>query len=436
MIASALDFLACPSCGGTISPAGRLEEQDGEILYGVVRCRCAEHPIVAGILSLGTASGTPEVVDRVARGDHAGAVAMSLSEGLQRALGRARWLASQGMWGRVLGRLVVAWAFHEADGERRRLTMDAPLCRVLGASDFETYLKHRFSAESFWPLLAALPVLRQRSGTVVDIGCGIGHASFVISTMLRPRTLFSLDRTFWELFLARRYMSSVSNCIAVDVNGPLPLRDASVDCVIGLDMFHYVDSRAALARETVRVMSPDGLLAMLHVHNATQPNLAAGRPLPPSAWLQLFPHIPVKAFSEPRLIEDFMTNDRFDVSQSHAAPELEAANAIELFASRDERLFRAYEDIRYGRLDGAVRLRINPIYRRVANGRSIVLERAFPSERFRQEYPLSEKYLPRRVVVDGIQSEDDLPKLAAEHPETLRDFVRRFVVLPLPERYL
>jgi SAM-dependent methyltransferase len=436
MIASVLDHLICPSCGGALSKSRGAADASGEILYGVVRCECAEYPIVEGIMSLGTGSGTPEVVDLVKRGDRHRALALSLSQGAQSTVGSTRWVARRRMLGRLAGRVLTAWAFHQASGDKRRLTTDAPLCRILGTSGFETYLKHRFSADSFWPLFALLPLLRQRNGVVLDVGCGIGHASFAIATTIRPRTLFSIDQNFWELFLARRYMSPKSTAIAIDVNGPLPFRDACIDCVVALDMFHYVDSPAGLAREIERVTSQDGLVTMLHVHNALQSNVAAGKPLPPTTWLQLFHRIPVRAFSEPRLVEDFMVRDQLDVLQTHQADEIDAAKAIELIGSRDGLLFRRYERIRGGVLDAPANLRINPIYRRIPNDGAMRLEREFPSEYFRQEYPLSEKYLPPSVVVDGLSAEGDLPRLVEERPELVRHLMQRFVILPLPERYL
>ena len=148
MIASVLDHLICPSCGGALSPSPGVEDASGEILYGVVHCECAEYPIVEGIMSLGTGSGTPEVVDLVKRGDRHGALALSLSEGAQRALGRLRWVSRRRVFGRLAGRALIAWALRQAAGDKRRLTTDAPLCSILGTSTFETYLKHRFSAES------------------------------------------------------------------------------------------------------------------------------------------------------------------------------------------------------------------------------------------------------------------------------------------------
>src|SRR5437870_13005059 len=113
MIASVLDHLTCPSCGGALSPGRWAEDAGGEILYGVVRCECAEYPIVDGIMSLGTGSGTPEIVDLVKRGDRRGALALSLSKGAQRALGRVRWVARRRVLGRLVGRVLTAWALRQ-----------------------------------------------------------------------------------------------------------------------------------------------------------------------------------------------------------------------------------------------------------------------------------------------------------------------------------
>ena len=127
---------------------------------------------------------------------------------------------------------------------------------------------------------------------------------------------------------------------------------------------------------------------------------------------------------------------QLDLSRAHQADDIDAANAIDLIGSRDGLLFRRYEGIREGALDARANLRINPIYRRISNDGAMRLEREFPSEYFRQEYPLSEKYLPPSVVIDGLSAEADLPRFVEERPEFVRHLMDNFVILPLPERYL
>src|SRR5207244_13309880 len=118
------------------------------------------------------------------------------------------------------------------------------------------------------------------------------------------------------------------------------------------------------------------------------------------------------------------------------AGDVHTDNAIDLIGRRDGLLFRRYEGIREGALDARANLRINPIYRRIPDDGAMRLEREFPSEYFRQEYPLSEKYLPPSVVIDGLSADADLPRFVEERSEVVRHLMANFVMRPIRHRSL
>ena len=69
-------------------------------------------------------------------------------------------------------------------------------------------------------------------------------------------------------------------------------------------------------------------------------------------------------------------------------------------------------------------------------GDKILLEREFPSEFFRKEYPLTEKYLPERCEIDKIFVNGRSVCVSDSDKTEIEDLMRKFVVINVPEKYI
>ncbi len=224
---------------------------------------------------------------------------------------------------------------------------------------------------------------------------------------------------------------------------PLPFKDGIFDSVFTLDAVHYVNSRAQLASEMERILVSQGLLLLLHLHNSLTYNRGAGMPLSPSSWANLFHQIPVKALPERKLIEDFILGNKLDLAGEYTGAELNSSNAICLLGTRDGSLLKVYDEVKGDFLSNKNNLIINPIYRINREEGKLILRRQFPSQSFRKEYPLSEKYLPERYIING-----ELPKiikgrtlsiasndLSQKDLHHIEDLMMKFIVINVPEKY-
>ena len=79
---------------------------------------------------------------------------------------------------------------------------------------------------------------------------------------------------------------------------------------------------------------------------------------------------------------------------------------------------------------------INPIYKMKEEGDKILLERDFPSELFRNEYPLTEKYLPERCEIDKRFVNGRSMCVSDEDEIEIEDLIRKFVVINVPENFM
>ena len=434
-----LKLMKCPYCGTDLEVEEVYEENSGEIITGYLKCECSEYPLLQGILNLKVNPLSKYSLELLKKGKIKEALMLLLGANVEGIWTLTDFLRAK-QYGRffrkVLLTLVAMWAKHDS---KKYFKEDLSFCDLLGENPNQAYFKHRFSAETLWSVYPFIPLLKENKERILDIGCGGGHASFIISNYVKPEELVCADHTFKSLYLAKKYFAKDAQFICLDANYPLPFKDNTFDSVFMMDAFHYVDARALLAKELERVLDQRGMLLLLHLHNALVENVAAGKPLSPSAWRDLFDR-DVTALPEKRVVEDFVLRDRLDLSKEYSEEELNSSDAILMIAGVGLECFDGvWEDIL--RIKIKENLIINPIYKMKEKGDMILLEREFPSESFRKEYPLTEKYLPERceigkgVVRGGSVCVLDSDERKRERKE-IGDLMRKFVVINVPERYI
>jgi hypothetical protein len=137
------------------------------------------------------------------------------------------------------------------------------------------------------------------------------------------------------------------------------------------------------------------------------------------------------ALPEKSIVEDFIQRDKLDLSKKYSEKELNLSNAILIIAGADLDCFDGiWKDI----LEVKENLIINPIYKMKEEGDKILLEREFPSEFFRKEYPLTEKYLPERREIDKMFVNGR--SISVSDSNEIEELMRKFVVINVPEKYI
>ncbi len=116
-------------------------------------------------------------------------------------------------------------------------------------------------SDTAYPLEYAFSLLGDlRSRVVVDFGCGTGDNSVVLAR--RGARVIGMDISRSLLRLARRRMTvnavAGSTDFVVGSAHDLPVRDGSVDVVLGIAILHHLDL-AATSRELHRVLKSDGI---------------------------------------------------------------------------------------------------------------------------------------------------------------------------------
>lgn len=432
-----LELMKCPYCGTDFKIGDIFEGKEGEVVTGYVMCGCSEFAILEGILNLKVGFLNGYIIKLLKKGE------------VKKALGLSLWKYSEGICGlatiigskRLRGFLSMLMEI-DAKHVYKKYSKNISFYNLLGKDSSEIYLKHRFSAETLWSVYSFIQILKNRE-RILDISCGTGHASFIISTYAKPKEMVCVDRAFRHLYQAKKYFAKGAEFICIDANYPLPFKNNIFDAIFMLDAFHYIDTRASLAKEMERLLLPQGILLLLHLHNSLSYNPAAGKPLSPSGWVNLFQQLPAKALPEDNLVKDFILRNKLDLVKKYSEAELNSCNAISLIGTKNGSLFRVYERIINDFLRHKDNLIINPIYNIDHRGETIILQRCFPGEPFRREYPVTEKYLPEEYIMpEGLCKILNGRTLNLAHANISKDdlhhieyLMRMFILINVPENY-
>jgi len=435
-----LDLMRCPYCGSKFRLAQIYEEVANEINYAVIKCNCNEFPILSGILMMKEGLIKHHILKYLKAGMNEKAISLALGPGGEDIFRISDYLESGGLLLNNLNKIYTFFIEILMQNITKDYRNDSPSFFSLPEP---VYFKHRFSSETLWLSYPFMKVLEPCKDRILELGCGRGHMSFIISQYLVPRELFCADRTFKSLYTLKKYFSSDAQCICLDANYSLPFVDRAFDSIIMSDSFHYVFDRSNLAKEMVRIKSKNGLILLLHLHNSLANNIAAGYGLKPKEWISLLglSDQEVRAFPEGMLIKDFLYNDILDLSQKYSEAELDSDSSIAIMATNDASLYKIYSEVDSILFQEKGHYVINPLYIVKQEKKRLIFKKNYPCDSLRIEYPIAEEYMPSIYeVTDEISLIFDLNGSPLSNLDTneelIKKMVKRFIVINVPKLYL
>lgn len=131
------------------------------------------------------------------------------------------------------------------------------------------------------------------SATLLDIGCGAGHASFVAASKVAQVTAYDLSEKMLHVVSEAAKQRGLTNLATV--HGPaekLPFTDAGFDVVISRYSAHHWHDVSMALREIKRVLKPGGKFILMDTVSPGQPAL--------DVWLQT-----VEMLRDPSHVRDY-----------------------------------------------------------------------------------------------------------------------------------
>ncbi|GEM_PF-5738366 len=422
-----LSLLACPYCRGGMEIARIVRGREDNIQDGVLRCQCRKYPIVNGILFiiepwrslLLHAHFCKKMFKGIASRDFCSWLFLKSTAKIHR-----------------MSRVRAALRGYRAQKKAKKELSFFSLSQHFGLGAMHN-VRHRFSTQTFWNIYAALPLLTDTRGYVLDFASGLGHSAYVLSHFISPGKIVCVDSQPFYLYLARKYLAPDSEMVCSNDIVPLPFKKESFEKVIAMDCLHCIEHKNIVVNSFQEIVSAQGIILLLHLHNALGSNYSAGMPLSPREYRDMFPSPvwQIKMLPEEDVLKNFLQEGVLDLEKEYGAEEINRSNVVNMLISKSEKYFnKKYTHLRENLLLPRTKWYINPIYKVKEEGENYLLELNFPTRKLKKENPLSLEYLPRtcRIPRKLLHS---LDKMQA-YPEEIKELIIKFVLLALPERYI
>jgi len=456
-----LRILMCPYCAGPLEPQARRPESGDEIESAVLRCECSEFPLLGGIPIFrrdgrvdnmkqtvhSTIHRGPDVrllVERIRAGDRDRALLMLLvpPDRLVRNTRRAAEVLPGRVGRRVMPRAYRAWdrlaerhrgLFLDDSSPSRSTAED--LLAYYGADWFVhwDFFLHRFGMPRHLTSLSLASILPTSDKPVLDAACGMGHTLHYWTTRHPDHLFVGLDRNFFQLYAARRWVAPGADYVCSDADVPLPFRSDAFGGAFCMDAFHLFRGRLTSASEMERITGDDGVVEIVRAGNAlVKPR--EGLELPPASYPRLFGDREVRFVPEKTLLERYLEGVGPALERPVGPSEVAGDKWISFVVSKRRDVFRDYG--RFGDWPhGLGRLAINPLYRERRRGASgeVELELVFPTKWYEVENADCRRYMPASVTASAADLED---VAAGRRTPRIEEWIRTSVVVGLPERYL
>jgi SAM-dependent methyltransferase/uncharacterized protein YbaR (Trm112 family) len=454
-----LEILVCPFCGGDLRPT-HVREDAGEIVTAILACPCGEVPLLGGIpifrregrvdtmmqtvdapLIHGPAAS--RLLELIRKGEDRRALLLLLAvpPGWVRRGLDALDLLPEGSRGRPRRMLEDAWT-RSGEGAARLLIGEDGSSTAADAFDYyfrrarrsELYhhFRHRFAQPRHLTGLALAALLPRDGRPVVDLACGFGHTLHYWTARHPDHRFLGLDRNFFELHAARRWIAPAADYVCADADGPLPFRDSGVGGVFSGDAFHYFLRKRLCVAELKRATGPDGAILLARFGNRdVAPR--EGYELAPAEYGALFRGVRWTIVSDRALLARYLEGLAPDLSGPPLPPDAAGEKWLSLAAGGDASLFRDHGPLRGWPHAEGVR-RVHSLYREVerAPAGASVYALGMPSPWFDFENSECRAYMPERFTL-GAAARDALER-GADHPE-LDELVRRVAVVGFPIRH-
>lgn len=301
-------------------------------------------------------------------------------------------------------------------------------------SEISNYFSFRYTQPRHLAALSLASVLRDATGPVLDLACGIGHLTHYLSYGLPEKRVVGIDRDFFRLFVAKNYIAPQAAFICGEADASLPFADGTFEGVLCSDAFFCFLNRASAVREMQRVTGPDGTIVVTRARNdAVEPR--QGYEFTVEGYRRLFSSngFNFRLFSEDTLLGQYLARAGIDLTVDDQANLLARSEWLSIVASQSRAPFKRYRA--WSTWPHSIGLLgVNPLYARTLRNGEVDLQVHFPSLWYRYQNAKFLEYAPERCSMPAaLITAVDSGKASADE---VQPYLDRFVVIGMPDRYL
>ena len=379
MLFSLLYSLHCPFCGGDFSSS-----EIDEAGFGILTCYCDQYPVIAGIPvikkgHIGISGETVEAVTSLikARRCREALLAMVMPPALASFTLAPAWLQSL-LSLRGIGRLK---SFADQRGSRRWREEATALLTDPGdqvtACDFLDLYYHRsgfknHDAYDYFALRFGQPrhlvalsfttLIDNPAKPVLDLACGYGHITRTLARRAHRQPVVGVDQSFTGLYVAKTLIAPEAEFVCCAEDGPLPFPDDFFSVAFCSDAFHYFIHKLTILKELKRLISDDGMIILVWIHNLHVRLANDGLPLPPEGYEALIADMPHRLVADSDVLARYLQRQGPPLASSAEMGRLAREPLLSIVASHRQEVFKDHAEFQdwphgQGRLD------LNPLYR-------------------------------------------------------------------------
>ncbi|TCO55683.1 methyltransferase family protein [Actinocrispum wychmicini] len=292
------------------------------------------------------------------------------------------------------------------------------------------YFLLRFGQPRMLAALALYSVLDSGPKPILDLACGFGHIMYLLAARPAPLWSIGVDRNFFQLWVARRWIATDCDFVCADAALRLPFADNSFAASVCSDAFHCLPDQQ-LAYDELRRCADNNTVLLDRVGNADIDPRDSPHERTLDGYLTLTGTTSTRILGEQELLTSYLTGQGPALATQRPLPELRQEKWLTLVSSDDPKLFRDHDKPTY--LPHAQgQLAINPIYRPRPHGDHIQLRFMFPSDWYAFENATMRDYHPTQITLTHNEYQD---LLAGRHTDHTDELTARFVLTGMPPRY-
>ncbi|CAM3372502.1 class I SAM-dependent methyltransferase [Kibdelosporangium persicum] len=296
--------------------------------------------------------------------------------------------------------------------------------------ELHPYFLNRFGQPRYLASLSLTSILEEDPLPVLDVACGFGHVMHHLAIRSRPLSTIGVDRNFFQLWVARRFIVPGGHYVCADVSRPLPFTDDSFSASLCTDAFHLLDDKQTCFDE-MRRCARDRTVVVDRVGNQMVEPHDGERELDPTGYVGLARDTPWRMVSQTELVEGYLRCHGPQLARQRDVDEFSEQKWLSLVITDNTALFRDYG--RFERMPHSEGpLGINPIYRTMSSPDGLRLVFEFPSTwyAFENAESLSYHATAIRLTADEFETVHSGKRTARTD-----ELVEKYVLVGMPQRY-
>jgi SAM-dependent methyltransferase/uncharacterized protein YbaR (Trm112 family) len=290
------------------------------------------------------------------------------------------------------------------------------------------YFLLRFGQPRYLASLSLATLLPTDGRPVLDLACGFGHLMHHMSTRANPVPTVGVDRNFFQLWVARRWIAPNADYVCADAAAPLPFADDAFGAAVCTDAFHLFPNQRACLAELRRC---GGFVVIDRAGNGLLEPHDVESELYPAGYVDLLDGAPFRMIGQRELVADYLAGRGPALHRQRPIEEFAEEKWLSIVIDPTESAFTDHPDFTTApHAEG--RLGVNPIYRIERGDDEVRLLFEFPSTWYAFE---NADMLAYHSAGIRLSSREFAAARAGERGDRTDDLVRRFVLIGMPERY-